>query len=47
MKEVYQTNEEADVVGDTLEDMAREGAWRLLAAAVRDGRESPPGQGAI
>lgn len=47
MKGIYQTNEEAGVVGGTQEDMAREGAWRLLAVAVRDGREWTPGQGAI
>ena len=34
MKEVYQSNEDAGVVGDALEDMAREVAWRLLAAAL-------------
>ena len=36
MKEVYQTNEDAGVVGDTLEDMVREGARRMLAAALSE-----------
>ena len=36
MKEVYQSNEDAGVVGDALEDMAREVAWRLLAAALEE-----------
>ena len=34
MKEVYQSNEDINVVGDTLEDMFREGARRMLAAAL-------------
>ena len=34
MKQVYQSNEDAGVVGDTLEDMVREGARRMLAAAL-------------
>ena len=36
MKEVYQTNEDISVVGDTLEDMFREGARRMLAAALSE-----------
>ena len=34
MKEVYQSNDDAGVVGDTLEEMVREGARRMLAAAL-------------
>ena len=34
MKEVYQSNEDAGLVGDTLEEMVREGARRMLAAAL-------------
>ena len=34
MKEVYQSNEDTGVVDDTLEDMVREGARRMLAAAL-------------
>ena len=39
MKEVYQNEEDGNVVGDTLEDMVREEARRRLAAllAVGDG----------
>ena len=36
MKEVYQSNEDAGVVGDTLEEMVREGARRMLAAALSE-----------
>ena len=36
MKEVYQSNKDAGVVGDTLEDMIREGARRMLAAALEE-----------
>lgn len=36
MIEVYQNEEEANVVGDTLESMVREGARRMLAAALED-----------
>ena len=34
--EVYQSNEGAGVARDTLDDMVREGAWRLLAAALSE-----------
>ncbi len=34
MKQVYQSNEDAGLVGDTLEEMVREGARRMLAAAL-------------
>ena len=34
MKQVYQSQEDAGVVGDTLEEMVREGARRMLAAAL-------------
>ena len=34
MKEVYQSKEDTGVVDDTLEDMVREGARRMLAAAL-------------
>ena len=34
MKEVYQSQEDGGAVGDTLEDMVREGARRMLAAAL-------------
>ena len=39
MKEVYQNEEDGNVVGDTLEDMVREGGRRRLAPllAVEDG----------
>ena len=39
MKEVYQNEEDGNVVGDTLEDMVREGGRRMPAAllAVGDG----------
>ena len=36
MKEVYQNEEEANVVADTLEGMVREGARRMLAAALEE-----------
>ena len=36
MKEVYQNEEDANVVGDTLERMVREGARRMLAAALEE-----------
>ena len=36
MKEVYQNEEDANVVDDTLEDMVREGARRMLAAALEE-----------
>ena len=36
VKEVYQTNEDISVVGDTLEDMVREGGRRMLAAALSE-----------
>ena len=36
MKQVYQSNEDAGSVGDTLEDMFREGARRMLAAALEE-----------
>ena len=36
MKEVYQNEEDANVVGDTLEGMVREGARRMLAAALEE-----------
>ncbi len=36
MREVYQTNDDAGVVGDTLEEMVREGARRMLAAALSE-----------
>ena len=35
-KEVYQSNEDLSVVGDTLEEMVREGARRMLAAALSE-----------
>ena len=45
MKEVYQSQEDGGVVGDTLEDMVREGATRMLEAAldeeVRGSHEVP------
>ena len=34
MKEVYQSSDDAGVVGDTLEEMVREGARRMLTAAL-------------
>ena len=34
MKEVYQSQEDGGAVGDTLEDMVREGVRRMLAAAL-------------
>ena len=36
VREVYQNEEEANVVDDTLEAMAREGARRMLAAALEE-----------
>ena len=36
MREVYQNEEEANVVDDTLEAMVREGARRMLAAALEE-----------
>ncbi len=36
MKEVYQNEEDTNVVGDTLEGMVREGARRMLAAALEE-----------
>ena len=36
MTEVYQSNEETDVVEDTLEAKVREGARLMLAAAIED-----------
>ena len=34
MKQVYQSNEDAGVVGDSLEEMVREGARRMMAATL-------------
>lgn len=34
MREVYQTEGDTNVVGDTLEEMVREGARRMVAAAL-------------
>ena len=36
MRGVYQNEEEANVVDDTLEAMVREGARRMLAAALEE-----------
>ena len=36
MREVYQNEEDANVVDDTLEEMVREGARRMLAAAIEE-----------
>ena len=36
MKEVYQNEEDGNVVGDTLEDMVREGARRMPATALEE-----------
>ncbi|MYC08250.1 MAG: IS256 family transposase, partial [Chloroflexi bacterium] len=36
MREVYQNEEKENVVGDTLESMVREGARRMLAAALEE-----------
>ena len=36
MKEVYQREGDENVVGDTLEEMVREGARRMLAAALEE-----------
>ena len=36
MREVYQDEEDANVVDDTLEAMVREGARRMLAAALEE-----------
>ena len=36
MREVYQNEEDANVVDDTLEAMVREGARRMLAAALEE-----------
>ena len=36
MQEVYQTEGNVYVVGDTLEEMFREGARRMLAAALEE-----------
>ena len=36
MREVYQNEEEANVVDDTLETTGREGARRMLAAALEE-----------
>ena len=36
MREVYQTEGNENVVGDTLEEMAKEGARRMLAAALEE-----------
>ena len=36
MREVYQNEEDANVVDDTLETMVREGARRMLAAALEE-----------
>ena len=47
MREVYQNEEDANVVDDTLEEMVREGARRMLAAATRRGGERIPGQGPL
>ena len=47
MKEVYQNEEEANVVAETLEGMVREGARRMLAAALRGGSERISGQGSL
>ena len=34
VKQVYQSNDDISVVGDTLEEMVRERAWRMVAAAL-------------
>ena len=36
MKEVYQSQENAGVVGDTLEEIVKEGGRRMLAAALSE-----------
>ena len=36
MREVYQNEEETNVVDDTLEAVVREGARRMLAAALEE-----------
>ena len=36
MKEVHQNEKDASVVGETLEEMVREGARRMLAAALEE-----------
>ena len=36
MREVYQNEEDGNVVDDTLEGMVREGARRMLAAALEE-----------
>lgn len=36
MREVYQNEDDTNVVGDTLEEMVREGARRMLAAALEE-----------
>ena len=36
MREVYQNEKDANVVGGTLEEMVREGARRMLAAALEE-----------
>ena len=36
MRELYQTEVDTNVVGDTLESMVREGARRMLAAALEE-----------
>ena len=36
MREVYQTEDDTNVVGDTLEEMVRKGARRMLAAALEE-----------
>ena len=46
MREVYQNEEDANVVDDTLEAMVREGARRMLAGPRRGG-ERVPGQGPL
>ena len=47
MKQVYQNEEDTKVVGDTLEGMVREGARRMLAAALKEEVSAFPGTGPL
>ena len=47
MREVYQNEEEANVVDDTLEAMVREGSEKDARSGTRRGGERVPGQGPL
>ena len=46
MKEVYQNEEDTNVVGDTLDALVREGARRMLAAGLEEEVNGFLGRGA-